>query len=288
MDEISKKSKNPWWWFAIIIFAIISFLVGIFILFCYHPKDSIFDSTLIGSFFSLSGVLLFAATLVYQIKEYKMQITELRNSVEAQTATSKSLEEQTKLMSDQKTIALEQARHDFIFKIFENFNQFKARNEIQGAISSYYQSLNSHVHSKWQEKYKILKKEFSSSSFNEDFLADISLSFKESEIYMPFVKNYIQYAFNMLDLIDEQKQFQSTYKWFKPFFFMQLTDEEKLILYLSNLCPYYLPNSKIIKWNFNAMNSLLNLLQINDYYKITTDDKDALLAFFNEIESITP
>lgn len=74
--------------------AIICIISGLITYFSNRSTVKFIDSNFIGSWFALAGVFIFAATLFYQIKEYKLQIEELKKSVEAQTNTSKALEDQ--------------------------------------------------------------------------------------------------------------------------------------------------------------------------------------------------
>lgn len=74
--------------------AIICIISGLTSYFINRSTIKFIDSDFIGAWFALAGVFIFAATLFYQIKEYKLQIEELKKSVEAQTNTSKALEEQ--------------------------------------------------------------------------------------------------------------------------------------------------------------------------------------------------
>lgn len=77
--------------------AVICIISGIVIYFINRSTIEFVDSNFIGSWFALAGVFIFAATLFYQIKEYKLQIEELKKSVKAQTNTSKALEEQKEI-----------------------------------------------------------------------------------------------------------------------------------------------------------------------------------------------
>lgn len=144
----------------ILVLAAIVVIVGIVLIFQIDPEKRL-DSTLIASIFSLSSVFVFAAALYYQaaslkkqteavekqghaldvqIKEFQLQQVELKKSVEAQTNTSKALEEQRKIM-------LEQKANEFLLGItnqFVNYSNAEPRVQI---VKNYFDSLSRYVFS---------------------------------------------------------------------------------------------------------------------------------------------
>lgn len=92
-----KFCKSHFIVFLCSISAVICIISGLVTYFINRSTIKFIDSNFIGSWFALAGVFIFAATLFYQIKEYKLQIEELKKSVEAQTNTSKALEEQKEI-----------------------------------------------------------------------------------------------------------------------------------------------------------------------------------------------
>jgi hypothetical protein len=97
---------------------------------------------------------------------------------------------------------------------------------------------------------------------------------------MVFLRNYIQYAFNVFELIESHKVDQNFYYWFRPFFFNQFTNHELIVLYLSNLAHFEMPYSSTIKWRKPEVTSLLNVLAIKHYCKIDSADEDYLFNYF--------
>jgi hypothetical protein len=279
MNSKNKDSKNPWWWILIIALAILSFLSGLYVLFFYHPEKSIYDSSLIGGLFSLTGVMLFAVALFYQIKEYKLQIEELRKSVDAQTETYKILERQTVLMQEQST-------NSVIFNVIDKFNSYKEREDIQKAIHSYIDKLRLEFTGKYESgKIPLLQvNKLSMKEFSEILLSDIRECFNDKKKYTINLKNYVQFAFNVFHLIEKFKKSPEIYNWFRPFFFNQFTNEELVILYLSNLVPFGMPNTEDIQWNRPEISNFLNVLNIKHCMGITGQDEDYLFKYFKENE----
>lgn len=285
----NKKQSLALW--LLLPFAGLFFLLGIYIFFFAKPSSQgYYDSNLIAACFSLSGVFIFAATLFYQIKEYKLQIEELKRSVDAQTKTSIALEEQNKLMMEQKAIMIEQTRNDLVFNVIERFNTYKEREDIQKSIRTYYDALRISFTTK-EVMGKIPRQaggKFNMDEFSKILYLDILECFDEKKTYMVFLKNYIQYAFNIFELIEKHRTDMNFYYWFRPFFFNQFTNFEILLLYLSNLAHFEMPYSSTIKWRRPEVTNLLNTLQIKRCYMLDNSDEDYIFKYFTSKEYKDP
>lgn len=75
------------------------FLIGSIIVPFLNINDLPIDSVKIsvsGEMISLAGTMVLFAALIYQIKEYRLQLEELKKSVEAQVISATELENQRK------------------------------------------------------------------------------------------------------------------------------------------------------------------------------------------------
>lgn len=96
------------------------------------------DVSFLSALFSLAGVFIFSAALVYQIKEFQLQQVELKKSVEAQTNNSKALEEQRKIM-------LEQKANEFLLGITNQFISYATNDRNKSVLNNYFEHLSSYL-----------------------------------------------------------------------------------------------------------------------------------------------
>lgn len=266
---------------------ILSVLSALFILFFYHPKNSIYDSSLISGFFSFAGVILFAVALFYQIKEYKHQVIELKKSVEAQTKSSIAMDEQTKLMQEQKAIMIEQTYDNLLNDNISKFNSFKARVEIQKAIETFYQALRLDFTGEKVEKGKLLNRNQDNYglSFAKKLYESIDLCLSDKKKYMVHLQKYIAYGHNIFIFIEDCKMDYKKYDWYRSMFHNQFTAQEILVLYLSNLKQWGTPKTAFLRWNYWLVIDLLNALDIMECLKLqNTNIPNDILEYFSEKE----
>jgi len=102
---------------------------------------------------------------------------------------------------------------------------------------------------------------------------------------MNYLQNYIQYAVNIFDFIEEHKSNHTLYRWFFSLFHNQFTTAEILIIYLSNLANTDMPFCRTIKWKVSNVYRLLSFLQIIRCYKISDSDLLLILKYISEKEN---
>lgn len=211
------------------------------------------NSEYVSALFSLSGVILFFAALLYQIKEYKLQVIELRKSVEAQTKSSEALD-------DQKKILLEQNINNILFGMIDGFNLFKERNDYQTIVNKWYDECYSILMIRWQELSK--SPYIDNSEFNilfakdtKEWISGLLVNFeKHYEL-----KKYVQFAYNVLYLIDENLS-NITRNIFTPFFLSQLNSKEIALIYFSNLVDSGMPRYPNLKWDYHTTSEIFNII----------------------------
>lgn len=276
--------ENKIWLWILIPLSIISIISGIAIPYCFRTvENSFFDSNFVGACFSLAGVLMFCAALIYQIKEYKIQVEELKKSVEAQTSSSKSLDEQKQIMLEQKELMITQNSNDFLFSIIENFNKFKAREDIQKGIKAFNDAVRLDINDKIMrglirnDEYGNIKKDI--------FLPELIISIQKaqkSENLMFYLKSYINFSFYILDMIIHHNSKNINYTWFRDFFLNQFTNDEAIILYLTNLTQLNEKYSIAISWDFYRINTFLIMLGLRN--RFNDDSLNEILKAFQEHE----
>jgi len=114
---------------GIIISSVILLIIGI--TFSFIPLENIgievTNDGYVGAIFSLTSVILFFGALVYQIREYKNQLLELQNSVEAQKKSGNELEAQRKIL-------IQQNYQKLIFELLKELDLFKSQNEVNKGV----------------------------------------------------------------------------------------------------------------------------------------------------------
>lgn len=261
-------------------FAILLVLFGILIAFvdlntfCLKKENADY----IGVIFSLSGILLYFTALMYQIKEYKAQIKEFKKSVEAQTKSSSVLDEQKQLL-------IEQNITNMIFGFFNQFNEFRNRNNTQEAISNLLIHFRSFASQEWntlKTNQRLNKREL-----NEAYAKVIQNTFSKVlrlSINFSIIKSYVQFVYNILYTIEQHKSnLPSTFS--SAMFFCQLNNYESILIHLANLIQMDMPLNNKLTWNIPDTNDIIYLIQSNnskiDYSEL---DSNLMTDFFRKLK----
>jgi hypothetical protein len=204
--------------------------------------------------FSLTAILLYFSALMYQVKEYTLQVVELKKSVEAQTVSSKALEEQ-------KQILLEQSFTNLIFSLLSDFKQFKKERDIYKMLQEKIERFQGAFALIWRRLSD--EKRLNKVELNEKFADEIKDIFSQAIVKYDDVelfKQYVQFAFNILTIIDENKEnFKKDY--YTSTFFIQLTEEELLLLSLADIVDFGLPHYKKLEWKSHTTQKLIKLIK---------------------------
>lgn len=244
------KSSN-WLLVLIITAALIFVIIGLVYPFYDFGwlKDKYDTIDHVSAFFSLASVLLFVAALIFQSREYRLQVEELKKSVEAQTKASAALEEQ-------KAILLEQRDHSLIFNMIQSFNENKGKSEMQDAIDrcynryiSYYVEYSKKIHSDLDEKVETLKL--------AKYIKD-SISYIHTDDEYFIVRRYVIFAHNLFYLVDQKNLSE---KSFTPFIHNQLSKKEILVLYLAALVDYGMGVYDNLEWNFHIASEFIYTIE---------------------------
>ena len=207
----------------------------------------------VASLLSLASLLLFYSALRYQIKEYKLQYIELKNSVVAQTKSSKALEDQKDILLEQKQIAQEQKLNELLFQHINAASDYCRKQGIS-------ELLNNATHMLFAHGNKLiikLNKEFGQkdshmmSEFSERFLQELSSDLdnfiynnQNGHLLSAFFGHYI----NLLDLIEKHKD-HIDQDYFSSFLYTEMGDKRRLLFYFSaTFFRSSPPNNKVV-WN---------------------------------------
>ncbi len=239
---------------VIFVSALVLVIIGIVIafidlqIFCINIRNDGY----VGAIFSLAGILLYFTALMYQIKEYQLQVKELRKSVQAQTKSSEALDEQ-------KRIFLEQNTNSLIFGMIDSFNNFSERNKIQSWIDQLIDYYQSEFFQHWNNLKKL---QLNPEELNQKFATDIKDIFTktiiERENY-PLIRKYVQFAYNILSLIDTNIKHLSKDN-FTPFFLSQLNPNEAILLFLSNLADPVMPYYDNLSWSYYNTKEITDMI----------------------------
>lgn len=217
---------------------------------------------------------------MYQIKEYRLQVEELKKSVEAQTKSSQELEAQKKILMEQNT-------NNMLFGMIESFNAFKSRNETDQVISVLIGSCKDEFTKAYIE-IRVASK-ISKDELNTLFANRIKETFSQIIVrqkYYLIFKKYIQFIYNILTLIDRNKE-QMTGDIFTPFLLSQLNTNETILLYLSNLvAPPDMPYYGNLNWNYFTTKDIIEMIKGENTIKLDYDDIDYALMtkYFKELK----
>jgi hypothetical protein len=208
----------------------------------------------VAALLSLSSLLLFYSALRYQIREYKLQYIELKNSVEAQTKSSKALEDQKDILLDQKRIAQEQKLNELIFHHINAANDYCRNHGINklliNATARFYSQGKSIV-SKLNKEFDQRNGQYQISEFSERFLSALS-SDLDDYIYNNesghLLSAYFGHYINLLHLIEKhQKDIDEDY--FKSFLYTEMGDKRRLLFYFSATFFKSSPPNVKVQWN---------------------------------------
>lgn len=237
----------------LVLVALFCILMGF--LYIYSLKsDATVDSTMVAAWFSLAGVMLFAAALIYQIKEFKLQREELIKSVEAQTNTSNALEEQKNIMLEQKQIALEQKTDAFLMSIIEGYNKFKGFTTIQRPINELISDLNDRDFARAFTSNGSVERTFT-------MLAENLLAIAEPHLLSPSNKPFLNFSWNMLKKIEEStRNYRDMDDFFRVYFHNHLNDKETVLLLFSELLCLNATLEKKAFFNIPTVQKLIDFL----------------------------
>lgn len=243
-------------------------------------KIEIKNDGYVAALFSLAGVLLFGSALMYQIKEYKLQLTEFKKSTEAQARSSEALEEQ-------KRILIEQNINTLIFGMINIFNDFRNKNKVQKVIDAILEKEQSYYALRWENNRKELR--MNHEEVNRKFGSDIKEMFTHT-IYsyeqFPLLRQYIQFIYNIFSIIDQNRSHLSK-DYFTSFLYVQLTMHEKIFLYLSNLVDSKMPQYDNLYWGFYETETITNWIKSYEhgqYIDYEEMDNHILTEQFNLIK----
>lgn len=212
------------------------------------------------SLFSLAGIFLFAAALIYQIKELQL-------SVKAQTKSSEILEEQ-------KQVLLEQNIHNLILGMINSFNDFRDKNNIRSINDNFAELYQRTLALIWQSNLEIprLNHKDLNVRFANDIIKLFSSTILKHENFDLF-KKYVHFAYNILFIIDEnEKHIKSNY--FTSFLHVQLSTNDSIMLSIANLEQSNLPVYENLNWGHQAVDNILNLVKSYPEQKIDFSDLD--------------
>lgn len=257
----------------LIVFGILIAFIDLKI-FCIDLKNDGY----VGAIFSLAGILLYFTALMYQIKEYQLQVVELKKSVQAQTKSSEALDEQ-------KRILIEQNNNSLIFGMIESFNDFKERNNIQKVINelvNFYQGI---LALRWNT---LVNSQLNKVDLNRNFANDIKHIFSDSIVEQKnfsLFNRYVQFVYNILGLIDSCKSrvFQDN---FIPFLFNQLNTNETMLLFLSNLVDSEMPYYDNLSWGYYETKDITDIIKKYKHQNIDFSNLDnkILTEEFNQLK----
>lgn len=223
----------------------------------------------VSAIFSLAGILLFFTALMYQIKEFKIQVAELEKSVKAQSKSSEALEEQKKLL-------LEQNANSLIFGMIQSFNSFKERNGMQKMTSDLIDFYIPLFALRWNNNLTGLK--LNKEELNQRYAQDIKSIFSTTLLKHPLyydLKKFVQFFYNIMYIIDQNKvNFPKDI--YSPFLFNHLNSNEVILIYLSNLIDSGMPLYGNLHWSIHTTKELMDMIKKYEKIKIDFDDLDYL------------
>lgn len=214
----------------------------------------------VAAIFSLSGVILFFSALMYQIKEYKLQMTELKESVKAQTKSSEALDEQ-------KRILIEQNINNLIFGMIASFNDFRDKNEVKKEIDFILEKEQFYYALRWESNQKELRlnQEELNMKFAEDIKSMLTHTIHSYDQF-PLLRQYLQFIYNIFFIIDQNRANLSK-DYFTSFLHVQLTKHEKVFLYISNLVDSNMPQYNNLYWGFYETETITNWIKSCEHGK---------------------
>ncbi len=255
--------KKHFWLGAILLAAFFCIYMGFRYIYC-NKVDPEVDSTMVGAWFSLAGVAFFAAALVYQIKEFKLQREELIKSVEAQTNTSNALEEQKNIMLEQKQIALEQTTDAFLMNIVSMFIKYANTDKHTLMVTGFFESLKAALHDSniWDD---LLHNELSSKKFN-----DVSTNTLTNNVSNRELQYFIIFSRRTIGEIVKYQKVNGKQNYYLALLLNQLEFKTLGILVLAEYIRFgmYTTDSKKYFTDKGAINHMLQCLDNDDTFTI--------------------
>lgn len=259
---IEELKENP----VLIVFlvlALVSIILAILYLLVF-PEFGNTDSTMVAAWFSFAGVVLFAAALFYQIKEFKLQREELIKSVEAQTNTSKALEEQKNIMLEQKQIALEQTTDAFLMNIVSMFIKYANTDKHTLMVTGFFESLKAALHDSniWDD---LLHNELSSKKFN-----DVSTNTLTNNVSNRELQYFVIFSRRTIGEIVKYQKVNGKQNYYLALLLNQLEFKTLGILVLAEYIRFgmYTTDSKKYFTDKGAINHMLQCLDNDDTFTI--------------------
>jgi len=208
----------------------------------------------VAALLSLSSLLLFYSALRYQIKEYKLQYIELKNSVVAQTKSSKALEVQKDILMEQKRIAQEQKLNELIFQHINVANEYCSKhgiNKLLNDTTSRFYSQGRSLVNKLNKEFDQRAEQYQISEFIGRFINELS-SDLDNYIYNNegghLLSAYFGHYINLLHLIEKHQE-DIDQDYFKSFLYTEMGDKRRLLFYFSATFSKSSPPNVKVKWN---------------------------------------
>lgn len=220
--DTRNPSKHSFIWIISLFLSVSSIAVGIYFVYC--SSDFKFDSSFLGSLFSLAGVFIFAATLIYQVFEFRLQIIELKKSVAAQTKTSLALD-------DQRNIMLEQMNDAYIMGIIEGYNSYRELISTKSMIEEVNRILFEPDISHMLRISDRQQLHVNLDSFISAILTKAKVLFSNNKSITSFTHQF----WNIIREIERAKTDAKKQQFYLSYFICQLSIEEQSVLFLTEI-----------------------------------------------------
>jgi len=213
----------------------------------------------VSALFSISGVILYFTALLYQIKQYKLQVIELRKSIEAQTKSSFELEEQRKILEEQKGVLIKQNASAQIINAIDSFNQFKSRNGVYELIEKFLKGYTQKCTNDWIAIERNYSKDNEAGYKQYALLLANNFEKELSEFdNASIIRKYVQFGYNTLYLIDKHNPILND-RHYSSLFHCQQNGPEMLILYISNIASR-MPIYSNLEWGFYETKEIIEII----------------------------
>jgi hypothetical protein len=222
-----------------------------------------FVGGVLGSIWTLCGVLMFYAALKEQRKDFKTNSSALLKQVEALDAQAKEFSLQREELSQSKKVFIEQSKtlmqqrlESTYFSLLELYNQIK-------------RNLNSTTSS--NNYFKDFKCALSDLCDNESDPLINHANIKEKYIYLYYeskeeLSHYFKTTYRILKIIDQSKISNSEKFQYVKIFRSQLSEHEMLCLYYNSHSEYGAETYKLIlKYNFLKHLSYTSKVEYSQY-----------------------
>ena len=224
-----------------LIFLIIAFLSTFINLenIVVHDNDGY-----VAAFFSLTAVVLYFVALMYQKKEY--------------TETQDKMQQSIAVQEKQGQILVDQNFTNLFFRLYSGFRQFKIDQTVLTMVTELKDELSKEFYLRYKElaNQKKLEGEVLSKQFAKDTINHFEQRIFESKHFDLF-RQYLIFVYNILTIIDKNKEKVSQDNYTSTFF-VQLHPDENLLLSLASFNGFSLPGYHTVKWDYQATERLLN------------------------------